>query len=223
LTGTVARELAPSPDGRALSCTTEGLAGEYRKLDHVPPELEPAPLALERSAGLVRRARACDPGRARDAARPIRRCARTRRSTRAIAVDADNTARLRELVRDVGWIDVDRFGPEASDAAFLIVQHSGNLALMLAALPRIELDVRRKLLDAQAYALLYDRVQVMLGEKQRFGTQLGHAADGSYVVMPLEDRARVDDFRREIGLFPLKQYLEFLQEHTPMKDVRFAD
>ncbi len=63
----------------------------------------------------------------------------------------------------------------------------------------------------------------MLGEKQRFGTQVGHAEGGYWVVMPLEDRSRVDEFRREIGLFTLGEYLDFMKANTPMKDVRFED
>ena len=63
-------------------------------------------------------------------------------------VDADNTAWLREQMRELGWIDASRFGPDASFAAFLIVQHSQDLPLMLAALPEIEADVRAKRFNA---------------------------------------------------------------------------
>jgi hypothetical protein len=118
-------------------------------------------------------------------------------------VDADNTESLVKLVQEVGWIDVERFRAPTANHAFLIVQHSMHVPLMLAALPLIEKDVMAKRLAAQPYALLYDRLQIMLGEKQRYGTQIGSNDQGALVVLPLTDRKRVEELRKEIGLFPL--------------------
>ena len=71
---------------------------------------------------------------------------RSRRGEMA-KVDADNTAYLKKQVTETGWIDVGRFGRSASHAAFLLVQHSGDLPLMLAALPHIKKDVKAKHFD----------------------------------------------------------------------------
>lgn len=135
-------------------------------------------------------------------------------------VDAENTAYLKKLVGETGWIDVDRFGAAASNTAFLIVQHSGDLPLMLAALPPIEKDVKAGKLDGQPYALLYDRLQLYQGKKQRFGTQIGQDKDGSPAVLPLEDRAKVEQFRKEIGIFPLTQYLATFRQMSGGKEVK---
>jgi YVTN family beta-propeller protein len=124
-------------------------------------------------------------------------------------VDADNTAWLRKTVTVHGWIDAGRFGRKAANAAFLLVQHSGDLALMKAALPLIEMDVRAGSLDGQSYALLYDRLQLMQGGKQRYGTQIVKDEEkGGWVVLRLEDPDRVDERRKSIGLGPLKDYLK---------------
>jgi hypothetical protein len=123
-------------------------------------------------------------------------------------VDAENTAYLIQLIKVVGWIDAERFGALPSNNAFLIVQHSGNLSLMTAALPLIRKDVLAKKLDPQPYALLYDRLMVFTGGKQRYGTQLSQNEKGELVLWGLEDKARVEEFRKEIGLFPLAQYLK---------------
>ena len=131
---------------------------------------------------------------------------RSRRPEMA-TVDADNTAYVRGVVTDVGWIDVERFGRPAADAAFLLVQHSGDLPLMLAALPEIEEDVRAGRADAQNFALLYDRTQLMSGGKQRYGSQIRENEDGDLVVYELEDPDRVDARRKELGLAPLRDYL----------------
>jgi hypothetical protein len=90
---------------------------------------------------------------------------------------------------------------------------------MLAALAPIEQDVKAKRLkDAQPYALLFDRTRLLLGEKQRYGTQIGADSKGGMVVLPLEDRQKVEEFRKEIGLFPLSKYLAAFG-----KDVKFLE
>ena len=138
-------------------------------------------------------------------------------------VDAENTAWLAERIAAVGWIDVPRFGADAAGAAFLIVQHSGDLPLMMAALPAIERDVRDHGLDGQNYALLHDRLQVNLGRKQRYGSQLGNDANGRLVVVSIEEREQVDARRKELRMVPLKQYLDFFRRDTPPREVVFED
>jgi hypothetical protein len=138
-------------------------------------------------------------------------------------VDAENTAWLAERIAAVGWIDVTRFGAEAASAAFLIVQHSGTLPLMMTALPAIERDVRDHGLDGQNYALLFDRLQVSLGRKQRYGSQLGSDAQGRHVVVAIEEREAVDARRKELRMVPLKQYLDFFRQGTPPREVVFED
>ncbi len=123
-------------------------------------------------------------------------------------VDGENTAYLIQVIKEVGWIDAERFGSLPSNNAFLIVQHSGDLSLMSAVLPLIKKDVMAKKLDAQPYALLYDRLMVFSGGKQRYGTQLSQNEKGELLLGGLEDKARVEEFRKEIGLFPLSQYLK---------------
>jgi hypothetical protein len=139
------------------------------------------------------------------------------------AVDSDNTAYLVALVREMGWIDCARFGTEAANTAFLIVQHSGDLPLMMAALPPIEKDAKAKLIDAQGYALLYDRLELDLGRKQRYGSQIGMDEQGRMVVLPIEDRTHVEEFRSEMGLQPLSAYLDAVRKMYGGKEIRYGD
>jgi hypothetical protein len=132
--------------------------------------------------------------------------------------DAQNVKYLKSQMEDLGWIDVKRFDVEAARAAFVLVQHSGNLPMMLAALPEIERDVKAGSLDAQGFAMLFDRLQLMMGEKQRYGTQIGKQ-NGRLVVMPLEDKAKVDAYRKELKLPPLAEYLETVKQQTGAKEV----
>jgi hypothetical protein len=140
-----------------------------------------------------------------------------KKKQRMAKVDMDNTAYLKRLIDTFGWIDASRFGVEAAQAAFCIVQHGGDLPLMLAALPEIERDVKGKVLPGEEFAMLYDRTQVMQGKKQKYGTQItGQSKTGSMpdtlVVSSLENREKVDEYRKELGMPSLATYLDMLKK-----------
>jgi len=62
----------------------------------------------------------------------------------------------------------------------------------------------------QQYALMFDRMRMNQNKPQRFGTH--HYLDPSKgninELYPLEDESKVDEWRREIGLEPLDDYLK---------------
>ncbi|GIW79753.1 MAG: hypothetical protein KatS3mg105_1560 [Gemmatales bacterium] len=209
---------------RLILIPPQGKPEKYRKLARTPAELEVRPLKLGSAGDLPKKEIDSIKGELARRARLDQKVRSGKVQRNELAkVDADNTKFLVQLVQRIGWIDATRFGAAASNHAFLIVQHSGHLPLMLAALPQIEKDVKAKLLDPQPYALLFDRVQLSLGEKQRFGTQIGRNDKGQFVVLPLQDRQRVEQFRKEIGLFPLSVYLKILETQTGGKPIAFAD
>jgi hypothetical protein len=140
--------------------------------------------------------------------------------SRMVQTDRENTAWLRELVQEIGWIDAERFGSDASNAAFLLVQHSGDLALMQAALPWVEADWKQGRVRGAEYALLYDRLSLALGRPQLYGSQLQSTGDGPLYLLPLSDPKEVEQRRAEVGLEPLADYLErFVEPGDPAPEV----
>lgn len=127
-------------------------------------------------------------------------------------IDEGNTAWLKSICSRHGWIDAGRFGRASAGDAFLLVQHSGDLELMQAALPHIEADVREGSVHGGQYALLYDRVQIHLGRKQKYGSQVRYLEAGGVEPYPLEDPEKVDHYRAEMGLGPLSEYLKLFEQ-----------
>ncbi len=128
--------------------------------------------------------------------------------SRMSEIDRENTAWLREVVQDVGWIDAERFGSDATNAAFLIVQHSGDLELMQAALPGLRADWDNGRVEGSEYALLHDRLSLALGRPQLYGSQLQGKVGEPLFLMPLSDPLQVERHREDVGLEPLDDYLE---------------
>jgi hypothetical protein len=124
-----------------------------------------------------------------------------------LRTDSSNTRWLKEYVAQWGWPTGAQVGPEAVEAAFLIVQHAvQDTGFMRAMLPAIQEGYRRGDYRGVEVALLIDRLEVKAGRPQIYGTQLS-LKDGKLVLDPLSDSAGVDARRRQMGLGPLAEYL----------------
>jgi len=79
-----------------------------------------------------------------------------------MSADSNNVEYLVRLIQEIGWIDVERFGAEASYSAGVIVLHSGDPLLMQAVLPEIMKDCDNEKL-ATLYSLMYYRMHLYMG------------------------------------------------------------
>lgn len=196
-----------SLNGSLLRIERRSSVVEYGRLPGRPGSLSLTPTHLGRSVFISperRKAVEAELVRRRDLDQRVRTVPAER--ARWGEVDADNFSYLKELVREVGWIDVKRFGKPASWAAVLIAKHSSDPCLLQAALPLVERDLRSGAVSPELFSLLYDETQLNLGKKQKFGTQLNEDEKGPY-VLPLENARRVDEYRKRIGLPPVASYL----------------
>ncbi|HEY2587532.1 MAG TPA: DUF6624 domain-containing protein [Tepidisphaeraceae bacterium] len=133
-------------------------------------------------------------------------------------IDRENIARLGEIVDRYGWPGNALVGEEASNAAFLIVQHA-NLASQKNYLPLLRAAAQRGDANAGDVAMLEDRILTKEGKPQTYGTQLhaGPETGGKLVLYPIADEARVDERRAAVGLSTLAEYLKLfhLEYHPP--------
>jgi hypothetical protein len=115
------------------------------------------------------------------------------------SIDEDNTAFLETVVKESGWPTISAVGPEAAQAAWLLVQHSDHrqdfqvhcLELMKA-LPEDEVNLRN-------IAYLEDRVRIAKGKPQLYGTQFYKEGD-YFGPRPIEDEAKLEERRAAMGL-----------------------
>lgn len=130
---------------------------------------------------------------------------------RTAVIDAANTARMKEIVKSYGWPGPELVGRDGTDAAFLLVQHSPDLAFQKTMLPLVQNSYEKGKLSGWSYALLVDRVLVREGKKQMYGMSVNHWASKEPVLDPIEDEANVDKRRAKLGLPPLRDYLETIK------------
>lgn len=134
------------------------------------------------------------------------------------AVHERNADRLTAIVAQHGWPGPALVGPEAADAAWLVVQHAiSRPALMRSAL---ELLRAADAVPRWQLAMLEDRIRVFEGRKQRFGTEFDWDEAGVMNPKPIEEPEKADFYRAEAGLPPLAQTIA---EHRAQGEPRPLD
>jgi len=127
------------------------------------------------------------------------------------AIDERNTQRLKAIIDEYGWPGPRSVGPEATDAAWLLVQHADHdRAFQKHMLYMLRPAMVSGDLSKQNYALLEDRVAVAEGRPQRYGSQVRVTQGPAGVVcepFEIEDPARLDARRKEMGLEPHADYM----------------
>jgi hypothetical protein len=134
-------------------------------------------------------------------------------SSRMRAIDQDDAARMRALLRQYGWPGPELIGSDGTFAAWLLVQHA-DLELQSLALPFVHEAFLAKKLPGSCYALLLDRVRVREGKPQVYGSQgkpFDEWKNHTPALEPIEDEANVDKRRAEVGLGPLSEYVQDLK------------
>lgn len=119
--------------------------------------------------------------------------------------DAKHLAGLKRLVSRFGWRAILEAGSRSRAAAWLIVQHAPS-----------DLDFQKSCLREWArtshrdvgwqVALLADRVSLLEGKPQTYGTQVQRHSDGSWSLWPVKARTveELDALRRGVGLPPFR-------------------
>ena len=126
-------------------------------------------------------------------------------------LDKKHTSELKKIIEQHGWPTITMVGAQASNAAWLIVQHSDRnqefqeqcLELMQA-LPENEV--------AQGdIAYLEDRVRVAQGRPQLYGTQFDRPGK-DFGPKEVEDKKNLDIRRKAVGLEPFETYRKSMVE-----------
>lgn len=110
------------------------------------------------------------------------------------SVHLKNAARLDEIINTIGYPTLSKVGKEASEAAWLIVQHAISRPTLMkrcyALLSEASDDI-----SPQNLAYLHDRICYFEGRPQKFGTQFDDRG-----LYPVEDKAETIRLRKALQL-----------------------
>ena len=135
-----------------------------------------------------------------------------------IKIDNSNTVRLKTIIKKHSWVTKDLVGVKGVGAAFLVIQHSPDVAFKEKMLPYLKQSyLNGEGVSGQQVALLTDRVLIAQGKKQIYGTQ-ANVTEGKVVFSPIEDETNVDKRREKMKMLPLDFYLKIMEKMYGIKD-----
>jgi hypothetical protein len=125
---------------------------------------------------------------------------------RMAEVHSRNAERLREIIDQHGWPGRTVVGDRAGRAAWLILQHAiAYPQLMRSGLELIREASERGEVSRAEVAVLEDRIRILEGRPQLYGTQHDWDEHGEMSPLPIEDSKGVDERRLAIGLPRLRE------------------
>jgi hypothetical protein len=126
-------------------------------------------------------------------------------------VDDENTTYMKQLVGRIGWPRISTLGSDATQNAWLLVQHADDDVDFQAHCLTLMQELPKEEVQQSLIAYLDDRVRVARDLPQRYGTQFNSEGDhfGPY---PIEDEANLDARRTAMELEPFADYLQTMTE-----------
>lgn len=126
-----------------------------------------------------------------------------------------NAKTLNDLIDRIGYPTEDKVGKEASEAAWLVIQHAiGRPAFMRKCRELLQMAVDENKADPINLAYLTDRIAVFEGHPQLYGTQFDWDENGGLTPNPFDDLTRVNQRRRIIGLNTLEDQIATIRRRT---------
>ncbi|MBB1275102.1 DUF6624 domain-containing protein [Pseudoalteromonas sp. SR43-3] len=133
-------------------------------------------------------------------------------------IDESNTGKLKAIIKKHHWLTRDLVGVKGVGAAFLVIQHSPDVAFKVKMLPYLKQSyLNGEGVSGQQVALLTDRVLIAQGKKQIYGTQ-ADVSEGKVVFSPIEDETNVDIRREEMNMPSLDFYLKIIEKMYGIKE-----
>jgi len=123
--------------------------------------------------------------------------------------DSLNLIQVKSILNSYGWLGTDVVGERGNSTLFLVIQHA-DLKTQEKYLPMMQKAVKMGNARASDLALLEDRVALLNGKKQIYGSQvIQDSITGKNKFAPIEDPINVNKRRLSVGLEPIEVYGKF--------------
>lgn len=126
-----------------------------------------------------------------------------------------NAKILCDIIDKIGYPTKNKVGEEASEAAWLVIQHSiGQPEFMKKCMNLLEVAVSENEANPKILAYLTDRIAVFEGKPQLYGTQFDWDEYGNLSPNIFDDLTKVNERRKSIGLNTLEEQTEKTREQA---------
>ncbi len=120
-----------------------------------------------------------------------------------------NQKTIKEYFKQYGIPTISKDGKKESFYFWLIVQHSDNdVNFQAKVLHKMKYFLKKNDINKSNYAYLYDRVKKNKNQPQRYGTQMIYDSTGTHFPYKLENEKKLNQYRKEMDLEPIEDYLK---------------
>lgn len=131
------------------------------------------------------------------------------------ALHIKNAETLDHIINSIGYPTIDKVGKEASEAAWLVIQHAISLpGFMKKCLKLLEEAVDEGEANPVHLAYLSDRVSVYEGRLQLYGTSYDWDELGDLNPKPFDDLVLVNKRRKALGLNSVEEQTELMRRRA---------
>jgi len=131
-----------------------------------------------------------------------------------------NADTLNNIIDEIGYPTIGKVGKEASEAAWIVIQHAiGKPEFMKKSLRMLEDAVNQNEASPVNLAYLSDRIATLEGRPQLYGTQFDWDKDGELSPQPYDDWGKVNDRRKLIGLTSLDEQTITMRKNAKLDNL----
>ena len=121
--------------------------------------------------------------------------------------NVDGTSRICSILDSYPWPGRSFVGADAASAWIAVIKTFATVSQQRDLLPVIAAGINNgEIPKDRELAAFVDRLRLRVGQPQLFGTQLTEQ-DGFLVLLPIESEQKVDVYRKDFGMDPLRQHL----------------
>lgn len=126
-----------------------------------------------------------------------------------------NAVELNDIVDAIGYPTTDKVGMEASEAAWLVIQHSiGQPDFMKKCKVLLEDAVSEGKAEPRYLAYMEDRIAVLEGKPQLYGTQFDWDDNGELSANAFDDLVKVNQRRKALGFNTLEEQTAIMRKQV---------
>jgi len=120
-----------------------------------------------------------------------------------------NAETLKQIIKVIGYPTKEKLGVTAAKAAWMIIQHSiSKPEFMKYCCAELEKLVKQKKGNPIELAFLQDRIAVLEGKNQLYGTQFDWDENGNLSPNAYDDLNKVNERRKNLGMNTLEEQIE---------------
>ncbi len=131
---------------------------------------------------------------------------------------------LNDLIEQIGYPTYDKVGEEASEAAWLVIQHAiSRPDFMVKCRDLLEVAVSENKANPKNLAYLTDRISVLSGKPQLYGSQFGWDENGELNPNRYDDLDKVNYRRKAICLNSLEEQTIFIRNQAKNENQSYPE